>query len=310
VITDATERELQFAAPDLAAAKAWILAQPRHALYAFRLEGSKTQDDAYMDTDDWAIHRAGFAFRVRRRGEAGEVTLKTLDRREGALQERREISQPYSEFESGEGTPGSPAAAVKLITNGRPLQTLFRAETLRTDFAILQDERRLATLSLDDAKIIVGEECANELQRVEVEESAPDGLTRLEPFLAALQQACRLTPVSQSKFEAGLEAAALRPEAALDFGYAVLSPDATAGEYAYALLRGYFADFLRHEPGTRLGEDPEELHDMRVATRKLRAAISLFKPLLPLRFSGFRDELKWVGTALAPCATWTFTSNG
>ena len=44
--TDATERELQFAAPDLAEAKGWIRAQPRHALLAFRLEGSKTQDDA------------------------------------------------------------------------------------------------------------------------------------------------------------------------------------------------------------------------------------------------------------------------
>lgn len=35
---------------------------------------------------------------------------------------------------------------------------------------------------------------------------------------------------------------------------------------------------LDHEEGTRLGEDPEELHDMRVATRRLRSALRLFGP--------------------------------
>ena len=33
---------------------------------------------------------------------------------------------------------------------------------------------------------------------------------------------------------------------------------------------------LRHEPGTRRGEDPEELHKMRVATRRLRVAFKVF----------------------------------
>jgi CHAD domain-containing protein len=37
-----------------------------------------------------------------------------------------------------------------------------------------------------------------------------------------------------------------------------------------------FAEMLSHEEGTRLGVDPEELHDMRVATRRLRAAMDVF----------------------------------
>jgi len=40
----------------------------------------------------------------------------------------------------------------------------------------------------------------------------------------------------------------------------------------------HFAEMLRHEPGTRLGEDPEALHDMRVATRRMRAAFEIFGP--------------------------------
>jgi len=38
-----------------------------------------------------------------------------------------------------------------------------------------------------------------------------------------------------------------------------------------------FAQMLRHEAGTRLGEDIEALHDMRVATRRLRAAFEVFE---------------------------------
>jgi len=42
------------------------------------------------------------------------------------------------------------------------------------------------------------------------------------------------------------------------------------------VMRFQFAQMLRHEAGTRLGEDIEALHDMRVATRRLRAAFEVF----------------------------------
>ncbi|UCD97719.1 MAG: CHAD domain-containing protein [Chloroflexota bacterium] len=39
----------------------------------------------------------------------------------------------------------------------------------------------------------------------------------------------------------------------------------------------HFAQMILHEAGTRLGEDIEELHDMRVATRRMRAAFEVFQ---------------------------------
>lgn len=47
-------------------------------------------------------------------------------------------------------------------------------------------------------------------------------------------------------------------------------------EAARKILRLQFERMLRHEPGTRAGEDVEELHDMRVATRRMRAALRVF----------------------------------
>lgn len=55
-----------------------------------------------------------------------------------------------------------------------------------------------------------------------------------------------------------------------------LHPDDSMAEAGRKVLRYHFFQMLVHEPGTRLGEDIEELHDMRVATRRMRAAFEVF----------------------------------
>ncbi|MGD1992386.1 MAG: CHAD domain-containing protein [Anaerolineae bacterium] len=55
-----------------------------------------------------------------------------------------------------------------------------------------------------------------------------------------------------------------------------LELDDSMAEAARKILRCQFERMLQHEPGTRAGEDIEELHDMRVATRRMRAAFRVF----------------------------------
>src|SRR5512145_3462752 len=50
----------------------------------------------------------------------------------------------------------------------------------------------------------------------------------------------------------------------------------TMAEAGRKILRFHFAHMLSHAKGTLLGEDIEELHDMRVATRRMRAAFDVF----------------------------------
>jgi CHAD domain-containing protein len=59
-----------------------------------------------------------------------------------------------------------------------------------------------------------------------------------------------------------------------------VSREDTMIEAAVAVMRLHFAKMLAHEAGTRAGDDPEELHDMRVATRRLRMAVRLFEGFL------------------------------
>lgn len=90
--------------------------------------------------------------------------------------------------------------------------------------------------------------------------------------------------------EAGLEALLAEPEEEATAGVgavregaseSALPPgieiDDTMATAAVKTLRFHFRRMLAHEAGTRRGEDPEELHVMRVATRRMRAALRVFE---------------------------------
>ncbi len=57
-------------------------------------------------------------------------------------------------------------------------------------------------------------------------------------------------------------------------------PSDTMTAAAAKTLKFHLAKMLEHEEGTRLGEDPEELHDMRVSTRRMRMALRVFSDYL------------------------------
>jgi CHAD domain-containing protein len=74
----------------------------------------------------------------------------------------------------------------------------------------------------------------------------------------------------------------------------------SAVELALGVLREQFGRMLAHDPGTRLGQDPEELHDMRVAVRRMRAALKIFREVLPPRVVRLSGPLSWIGGVLGP----------
>ncbi|MEU4521066.1 CHAD domain-containing protein [Amycolatopsis sp. NPDC024027] len=55
---------------------------------------------------------------------------------------------------------------------------------------------------------------------------------------------------------------------------------------------------LAHEPGTRSGVDPEDLHQMRVALRRMRSVLKLSGELVGDGAEPVRAELGWLGQSL------------
>ncbi|MFN8543836.1 MAG: CHAD domain-containing protein [Candidatus Binatia bacterium] len=73
----------------------------------------------------------------------------------------------------------------------------------------------------------------------------------------------------------------------------VLHPDDRAGSAARAVLRVQLRRFGREVAGARAGE-VEPVHQLRVATRRLRAALAVFAPVVA-GAETLREELSWVG---------------
>ena len=78
-----------------------------------------------------------------------------------------------------------------------------------------------------------------------------------------------------------------------------LSPDSPARDVVHAAIASSVLRLLAHDPGVRLGDDPEQVHQARVATRRLRSDLRTFRSLLvPEWDEALRDELQWLGAEL------------
>src|SRR6202035_4050376 len=72
----------------------------------------------------------------------------------------------------------------------------------------------------------------------------------------------------------------------------------TASEVALVELRRLLAAWHAHEPGARLGHDPEALHQLRITARRIDATLGLFKQQLPMALLRARKTAKTVLRAL------------
>ena len=78
-----------------------------------------------------------------------------------------------------------------------------------------------------------------------------------------------------------------------------MSPDDPMAEAGRKALFFHFERMLLNEPVSRLGEDIEGVHDMRVATRRMRSALGLFGPFFDEKtIEPFRRDLRTIAGAL------------
>jgi triphosphatase len=293
-----TEIEWQFDAVDVRPVARWLETWAEANQGSLSTAPAVRIRDSYLDTDDWRLYRAGYSLRVRKRGGSTEATLKALPT-EGSLRRRMEITEdlPDGEARSLLEAPGQVGRRIRDVGGKRPLQLLCEVRTSRRPYLLHVGPAR-AEVVLDETTIPVADSNRPvRMRRVEVEvvEGAPEDLAA---FVGELELGAGLRPATLTKFEAGLLSMGLSAPALPDLGPTDADASRTLGEVAFAALRKHFQTFLRAEPGTRMGDHPEELHDMRVASRRVRAALSVFRPALPARSERLRQELGWIADGL------------
>ena len=298
---DGREVEWQLACADLGSVRRWL--SDHGTIDGLILEPRSTQQifDTYLDTDDWRIHRAGFALRVRSESGTTEATLKSLHSAGTEVADRRELTETLdsSDSEAIRESIGPVGIRVCAVSGARTLLPLFELRTSRQRFAIRKSDeaQQLGEIALDETVISRphGEPQASML-RVEVE-ALTEAHGSLRSLVKTLRSNCALEAASDTKYSLGLKSVGLAPPAQ-EFARTTVDASMTIAEVAMANLRRYLAAWHLHEPGARLGDDPEELHDLRVAGRRLDAVLRQFQAFLPPEFLKVRTTLKSVLTAL------------
>ncbi len=302
-----TEQEIKFRLPeggDSALVRATIEAA------GFRLEpqAGVTHEDRYLDTDDWVLYRAGISLRIRADGRRVRLEAKTLRSRSEEAMVRTEWAQDAPAAEelpwTLEALGAGPVTALLWPVRGlgipERLRVVARIRAERECFRWLRGDDLLGLLTVDHVALPARKGDATVARRfVEVEIELSNGhRDALGEVRRAVEGALGLRANAESKLASTLAAAGLKAPKLSERGYTVHIGDRLV-DVAWKTLARQFGRLAWNEAGTRLGVDPEYLHDMRVASRRLRMALQVFAGAIPEEAQiRFAEDLRAVGRAL------------
>ena len=273
--------------------------------------------DGYWDTPGWHLFRAGWTYRWRDHSGEKVMTLKSRRLRDGLVQKRQEVERRVPAFPQ-DGSHPLVAEHIADRSGGLrsgDLRELFRVRTHRRLFDIRLPDGALVELGIDRTTITtdgpVKKPAPDRMAFVELEVELKEGREEsLRQLAGELQQRPGLLAARLSKFERGLQTIGRSPSRASrmvlptnsPFVQALRerepSPADPAVHLAYGRLLEQFEEMVIQEPRAWEGLDPEGVHKMRVATRRLRSALRAFKKVLPASVRSFNGEFKWLAAVL------------
>jgi inorganic triphosphatase YgiF len=252
----------------------------------------------YFDTDGHKLRRKGISLRVRRIGRRLVQTVKQENGTSALLFNRneweRDIRNRQPELDTLDDTALGPLLTKKVR---RGLKPIFETRVRRKVLAIQNGESEVE-LAIDKGRVEAGRKslplCELEL---ELKHGRPADLFSLAKTLA---EEVPLQLAIKSKADRGYELVANEKPKALKACPVDFASDADVQSAFRTIARGCLHQLVANQP-VMLGGDPEGLHQMRVALRRLRAAISLFSGVLAQpQTNNLKDELKWITGELGP----------
>ncbi len=281
------ERELKFTPgptfrmPDLGHVAAGIVPDPAVTI---RLQAS------YFDTRDLRLARAGASLRYR--NDEGWMVKLPVSREE--MLTRLELL-----VDGDAGEP--PVAAVDLVhalIRREPLAQVGQLNTVRHK-TIVRDPggEQLAEIVDDEVSVLDGARLTARFRELEVEFAEAASAAIVDSLENSLQATGAGRPDLVPKIVRALGPRALdppdlAPPAPLDFA-------STPLEVLRAAIASSTARLIAHDPGVRTGVDAEDVHQARVATRRIRSDLRTFDSVVdPVWNNALREELKWMGALL------------
>lgn len=229
----------------------------------------------YFDTPDFSLSAQGVALRVRRVGKRWLQTLKTEGERRGGLSQRAEYEMPITR-----STPDwtrFPADALAHVPEALRAQLVpvFETRFKRTAWLLKGQRGAQIEVALDLGEIRAGQRsqpiCEIEL---ELKAGRPDALFELAQGWAT-QLDC--IPLDISKAERGVRLTHDLATVPCKSTPVVLNDTMSVEAGFAAICQSCLAQFQANLPGVLASDDIEYVHQARVALRRLRAALRLFR---------------------------------
>ncbi|MGO9941613.1 MAG: CHAD domain-containing protein [Rhodoblastus sp.] len=289
------EIEIKFIAD--AAGLASALASP---LLSGEAAPSRKLTSVYFDTPDWVLHRNRIALRVRRSGRAAPMmTLKwPAEAMEGVFA-RGEIEFPVPKLQPDLTLfEGELAEKLRELIGDSPLAAKYETRVTRVTRLVSHGAARIEA-AFDEGVIAVGER-SRPLCELELELKSGEP-RELYEFAALVADSLPLVLDIVSKAERAFHFAKGSAPAPLKMRPAPLAPEVILDEGVARVALGCCDHYIANWAALRDGDDPEAIHQMRVALRRLRAALAMFKRAIPCgEFELFRAEARDLATAMGP----------
>ncbi len=279
----------------------------RHPLLQRSLAPARSErlSSVYFDTPDLRLARDDVTLRVRRRGRRHIQTVKLGPAWQTGLFDRIEWEEPVPSALPDPARIGDRKLRQQIVRarSKRGLTPIFGTEFKRTHWLLRGRRGGKVAVGLDVGEITTREDsqpiCELEL---ELKAGKPGELFELA---AALSRDVPLRLEFESKAARGFalyQGAGSRPVRA---GEILLDDVDTVEAMAQRTFASCFEQLAANWVPAIDGRDPEGVHQLRIAIRRFRSALGLFKRLLrPEPHARLRDELAWLAQELAPARAW------
>jgi|KBSMisStandDraft_5_1062788.scaffolds.fasta_scaffold05764_2 inorganic triphosphatase YgiF len=259
----------------------------------------------YYDTPDLDLWQAGVSLRVRRSGRQWLQTVKSGGAVTAGLHQQHEFETPLAApFPDFEGIQTSEAAVFFSPPELRErLQPVVVTEFTRTSSELTPAGGVAIEFCIDRGELKSGDAT---LSLCEIELEMKDGAPG-HAYDIALQllETIPLLVEDRSKLERGIALHLRTPAKPLKSRRSLVAAGMRTNDVFRTLILGCLAHYTANQRGMLEGGDPEYLHQMRVALRRLRSVFSTFSPLFPAAvIAPLVEETRWLARILGVTRDW------
>ena len=257
----------------------------------------ETLNSVYFDSDDRFLRNHGLTLRVRHIGDKSVQTIKTANIGSNCF-ERSQWEQAI-EGDQPDLTRVTDTALGPILTDDvrNTLKPVFETRIERTAYHLNGNDTAIA-MAIDEGQI-VAPDASCPVSEIELE-LKHGNLTELFKIARAISGIVPAQLDVKSKSERGYELVEKTPVTAEKACDPELSAGMSAGRAFTLIGRACLRHLVANEPATKI-RDAEGLHQMRVALRRLRAAISVFSGMLrDDRIDTIKSELRWLAREFGP----------